>query len=138
MPKQKRTFDVLIEAKLRVQASAAESARRKAERSLRRGRDIDLDVVAAGYVSAKPQEAATTPVRRVAKAAPSPTTAAKAGNTAKKPNTRRAAPPVVKKTASKGVPAAKTKTAPSRKAAPTTQQKAGARKRPAHKKVRRP
>ncbi len=138
MPKQKHTFDVLVEAKLRIQASDAESARRKAERSLRRGRDIDLDVVAAGDVSAKPQEAATTPVRRVARAARGRTTAAKAGNTAKKTTTTRAAPPAVKKTASKGVRAVTTTKAPSRKAAPTTQQTAGARKRPARKRVRRP
>ncbi len=50
MPKRKRTFEVLIEAKLSVQAFDKESARRKVERSLAKGRMVDADVTATGDV----------------------------------------------------------------------------------------
>ncbi len=50
VPKRKRPFEVLVEAKLTVDAFDAESAQRKAERSLPRGRRLDPDVVASGDV----------------------------------------------------------------------------------------
>ncbi len=48
MPKRKRTFEVLIEAKFTVHAFDASSARRKIERSFAAGRPIDADVTATG------------------------------------------------------------------------------------------
>lgn len=48
MPKQKRSFEVLIEAKLAVQAFDEASARRKVERALAPGRALDADVGATG------------------------------------------------------------------------------------------
>lgn len=50
MPKRKRPFEVLIEAKLTVDAFDGDSAQRKAERSLTKGRRIDADVAATGEV----------------------------------------------------------------------------------------
>lgn len=50
MPKQKRPFEVEIEAKLTVQAFDEESARKKAERALARGRNLAVDVDATGAV----------------------------------------------------------------------------------------
>lgn len=50
MPKRKRRFEVLIEAKLAVDAFDEASAQRKAERSLGKGRRIDSDVGATGEV----------------------------------------------------------------------------------------
>ncbi|MDP9388665.1 MAG: hypothetical protein M3Q48_12320 [Actinomycetota bacterium] len=50
MPKRKRRFEVFIEAKLSVDAFDGESAQRKAERSLARGKRIDADVAATGEV----------------------------------------------------------------------------------------
>ena len=50
MPKRKRSFEVLIEAKLSVQAFDKESARRKVERALSKGRVVDTDVTATGDV----------------------------------------------------------------------------------------
>ncbi len=50
MPKRKRSFEVLIEAKLSVQAFDRESARRKVERALAAGRTVDTDVTSSGQV----------------------------------------------------------------------------------------
>jgi hypothetical protein len=50
MPKRKRSFEVLIEAKLSVQAFDLESARRKVERALAPGRLVDTDVRSSGQV----------------------------------------------------------------------------------------
>ena len=50
MPKRKRRFEVLVEAKLAVDAFDEHSAQRKAERSLGRGRRIDSDVASTGDV----------------------------------------------------------------------------------------
>ncbi len=50
MPKRKRRFEVFVEAKLAVDAFDGESAQRKAERSLTKGRRIDPDVAATGEV----------------------------------------------------------------------------------------
>ncbi len=50
MPKQKRSFEVLIETKLSVQAFDQASAQRKVERALGKGRAVDTDVTATGEV----------------------------------------------------------------------------------------
>lgn len=50
MPKRKRRFEVFIEAKLAIDAFDGESAQRKAERSLTKGKRIDTDVAATGEV----------------------------------------------------------------------------------------
>ena len=50
MPKRKRRFEVLVEAKLTVDAFDEHSAQRKAERSLGKGRRIDSDVASTGDV----------------------------------------------------------------------------------------
>jgi hypothetical protein len=50
MPKQKREFEVLIEAKLSVQAFDQASAEKKVERALSRGRPVDTDVSSTGDV----------------------------------------------------------------------------------------
>lgn len=50
MPKQKRPFEVEIEAKLTVLAFDGESARKKVERALAAGRKLDMDVGATGAV----------------------------------------------------------------------------------------
>ena len=50
MPKQKRPFEVEIEAKLTVVAFDEGSARKKVERALRSGRALDADVEATGSV----------------------------------------------------------------------------------------
>ncbi len=59
MPKQKRSFDVLIEAKLSVEAFDEASAQRKVERALARPHLVDADVWTTGQVSvygATPEE----------------------------------------------------------------------------------
>lgn len=50
MPKRKRTFEVLIEAKLSVRAFDEASAQRKVERALGKGRPMDEDVWTTGQV----------------------------------------------------------------------------------------
>ncbi len=50
MPKQKRPFEVLIEAKLSVQAFDQASAEKKVERALSKGRAVDTDVASTGEV----------------------------------------------------------------------------------------
>jgi hypothetical protein len=50
MPKQKRTFEIEIEAKLLVDAFDETSARRKVERALAANRGLDPDVRATGDV----------------------------------------------------------------------------------------
>ena len=50
MPKQKRPFEVEIEAKLAVFAFDEVSARKKVERALASGRNLDTDVQATGAV----------------------------------------------------------------------------------------
>lgn len=50
MPKQKRTFEVEIEAKVTVQAFDEASARKKIERALRAGRSLGSDVASTGDV----------------------------------------------------------------------------------------
>ena len=50
MPKQKRPFDVEIEAKLTVQAFDEESARRKVEKAFASGRVLGVDVKAGAGV----------------------------------------------------------------------------------------
>ena len=50
MPKQKRPFEVEIEAKLTVLAFDEDSARKKVERALAAGRKLDADVGATGEV----------------------------------------------------------------------------------------
>lgn len=50
MPKRKRRFEVLVEAKLTVDAFDEGSAQRKAERSLGKGRRLDSDVASTGHV----------------------------------------------------------------------------------------
>ena len=50
MPKQKQRFEVEIEAKLTVLAFDEGSARKKVERALAAGRDLDTDVEATGAV----------------------------------------------------------------------------------------
>ena len=50
MPKRKRTFEVLIEAKFTVHAFDAASARRKIERAFSAGSPIDADVTATGQL----------------------------------------------------------------------------------------
>ena len=50
MPKQKRPFEVEIEAKLTVLAFDEGSARKKAERALAAGNNLASDVVASGAV----------------------------------------------------------------------------------------
>ncbi len=49
MPKRKRAFEVLIEAKLTVHAFDASSAQRKIERAFSKGRLIDADVATTGH-----------------------------------------------------------------------------------------
>ncbi len=66
MPKRKRRFEVLIEAKLIVFAFDAESARRKAERALSKGRHIDADVSASGEVWSYDAIPSAGPTRREA------------------------------------------------------------------------
>jgi hypothetical protein len=51
MPKQKRSFEVLIEAKLSVDAFDEESAHRKVERALAKPHLVDADVWTTGKVS---------------------------------------------------------------------------------------
>jgi hypothetical protein len=51
MPKQKRSFDVLIEAKLSVEAFDEASAQRKVERALAKPHLVDADVWTTGQVS---------------------------------------------------------------------------------------
>ncbi|HEV2069273.1 MAG TPA: hypothetical protein VGR26_05730 [Acidimicrobiales bacterium] len=50
MPKQKRPFQVEIEAKVTVLAFDEESARKKVERALAAGRNVGTDVEATGVV----------------------------------------------------------------------------------------
>ena len=50
MPKQKRPFEVEVEAKLTVLAFDESSACKKVERALRTGRTLDVDVEATGAV----------------------------------------------------------------------------------------
>lgn len=50
MPKQKRFFEVEIEAKLAVLAFDEESARKKVERAMAAGRVLGADVEATGAV----------------------------------------------------------------------------------------
>lgn len=50
MPKQKRPFEVEIEAKLTVLAFDEQSARTKVERALAGGRELGVDVEATGAV----------------------------------------------------------------------------------------
>ncbi len=50
MPKQKRTFDVEIEAKLTVHAFDEDSARKKVEKAFSSGRSLGVDVDAADGV----------------------------------------------------------------------------------------
>jgi hypothetical protein len=50
MPKQKRPFEVEIEAKLTVFAFDEGSARKKVERALAAGRNLGIDVEATGAV----------------------------------------------------------------------------------------
>lgn len=50
MPKQKRTYEVEIEAKVAVAAFDEESARKKVERALADGRSLGADVAATGEV----------------------------------------------------------------------------------------
>ncbi len=50
MPKQKRLFEVEVEAKLTVLAFDEASARKKVERALAAGRDLGTDVEATGAV----------------------------------------------------------------------------------------
>jgi len=50
MPKQKRPFEVEVEAKLMVLAFDEGSARKKVERALGTGRSLDPDVEATGAV----------------------------------------------------------------------------------------
>ena len=50
MPKQKRTFEVEIEAKLAVEAFDEASARKKIEKALATGRSLGGDVAATGNV----------------------------------------------------------------------------------------
>ena len=50
MPKQKRTFQIEIEAKLLVDAFDEASARKKVERALSANRNLDVDVRATGSV----------------------------------------------------------------------------------------
>jgi hypothetical protein len=50
VPKRKRLFEVEIEAKLNVLAFDEESARKKVERALGAGRNLDTDVDATGVV----------------------------------------------------------------------------------------
>ena len=65
MPKQKRPFEVEVEAKLTVLAFDEESACRKVERALRTGRTLDIDVEATGAAWTY----ATTTVRPAAREA---------------------------------------------------------------------
>ena len=48
MPKQKRPFEVEVEARLTVLAFDEESACKKVDRALRTGRTLDIDVEATG------------------------------------------------------------------------------------------
>jgi hypothetical protein len=50
MPKQKRTFQIEVEAKLLVEAFDEASARKKVERALAPNRTLDADVRATGDV----------------------------------------------------------------------------------------
>ena len=50
MPKQKRTFQIEIEAKLLVDAFDEASARKKVERALAANKTLDGDVRATGHV----------------------------------------------------------------------------------------
>ncbi len=50
MPKQKRLFEVEVEAKLTVLAFDESSARKKVERALAAGRELAVDVAATGSV----------------------------------------------------------------------------------------
>ena len=50
MPKQKRPFEVEIEAKLTVLAFDEDSARKKAERALAAGRRLSADVETSGEI----------------------------------------------------------------------------------------
>jgi len=50
MPKQKRTFQVEIEAKVTVEAFDEASARKKIEKALTSGRSLGPDVAATGDV----------------------------------------------------------------------------------------
>jgi hypothetical protein len=50
MPKQKRTFEIEIEAKLTVDAFDEDSARKKVERALSANKSIDADVRSTGHV----------------------------------------------------------------------------------------
>lgn len=50
MPKQKRPFEVELEARLTVLAFDERSARRKVERALAAGRILDADVEATGVI----------------------------------------------------------------------------------------
>ena len=50
MPKQKRTFQVEIEARLAVEAFDEASAKKKVEKALATGRRLDPDVSATGAV----------------------------------------------------------------------------------------
>ncbi len=50
MPKQKRPFEVEVEAKLTVFAFDERSARKKVERALATGRNLGTDVEATGAV----------------------------------------------------------------------------------------
>ena len=63
MPKQKRLFEVEVEAKLTVLAFDEGSARKKVERALRIGHNLDTDVEATGAVwiyATTPRAAAPT------------------------------------------------------------------------------
>lgn len=63
MPKQKRLFEVEVEAKLTVLAFDESSARKKVERALRMGHNLDTDVEATGAVwtyATTPRAAAPT------------------------------------------------------------------------------
>ncbi len=51
MPKQKRSFEVLIEAKLLVEAFDEASAQRKVERALAKPHLVDADVWTTGQAS---------------------------------------------------------------------------------------
>lgn len=66
MPKQKRPFEVEVEAKLRVLAFDESSARKKAERALAAGRSLSTDVEATGavwtYATTVPLDAQPTPL----------------------------------------------------------------------------